>query len=152
MKWIIATALILQFIAFWFAAPELLGEKTLKRMRLQLQKLLSFLPMLIIWVVVLGYGLTFTISGLIKAYKGATSGISQSEIVNYYVILGICTIAYFIFIFRYKKIKNALDQRLAMPLVNKLIERSEFRSTALTIGAILFTLGFIIQLAVVLMT
>ncbi|MCT4623285.1 MAG: hypothetical protein N4A46_06645, partial [Schleiferiaceae bacterium] len=111
-----------------------------------------FLPMLIIWVVVLGYGLTFTISGLIKAYKGATSGISQSEIVNYYVILGICTIAYFIFIFRYKKIKNALDQRLAMPLVNKLIERSEFRSTALTIGAILFTLGFIIQLAVVLMT
>lgn len=146
MKWLAIIGLTFQFLAFWFAAPELLGESTLLRFQSSLKRLISVLPLLIILIVVLGYGLTFSVLGVLKGLQASETGIEESSMYRYFLIMGICTVVYFIFLAYYKKIKLGLETKLAAPLVNRLINNSQARSSALVIGAVLFTTGFLCQL------
>ena len=152
MKWLNLISIILQFVAFWFAAPELLGAATLKRFEIGLRKAIALLPMLVMFIVALGYGLTFSVLGLLKGIKGSKEGITISEFYSFITVLTIATLAYFVLIAFRKKLMAWLDIKLAKPLTEKLISNNEARSTALVIGAILFTLGFIVQLVVVLIS
>ena len=152
MKWLAIIGLTFQFLAFWFAAPELLGESTLQRFQDSLKKVISILPILIIFIVILGYGLTFSILGIVKGIQASEEGIQQAEFYNYFIVMGISTLIYFVFIGFYKRIKRWLENRLAIPLVNQLIENSHARSSALVVGAVLFTLGFVIQIVVLILT
>jgi len=151
MKWITATGLILQFFAFWFAAPELLGASTLKRFEKGLRKLIALIPLVFMTLVILGYGLTFFISGIVKAVKSQTEGIEEGELFEFFITLGVASILYFIFIFYYKKIKAWLETKVAQPLIYNLIENNHIRSISLVIGAVLFTLGFVLQIIAVLL-
>ena len=152
MKWINVIGLIFQFISFWFAAPELLGSSTLKRFESFLHKLIAKAPLIILIAIILSYGLTFFISGIYKAYQSQTTGISKSEMYNYFIILGIGTFLYILLMIFYKRIKTWLDVKFATPLLKNLIENNHARSIALIIGAILFTLGFIMQLVALLLS
>jgi hypothetical protein len=151
MKWLNIIGLTFQFLAFWFAAPELLGESTLLRFQSSLKKFISVLPLLIILFVVLGYGLTFSILGVLKGIEASETGIEESSMYRYFLVMGVCTLLYFLFLAFYKKIKTALETKLAAPLVNRLIENSQARSSALVIGAVLFSLGFVLQLVVLIL-
>ena len=146
MKALNIVGLICQFIAFWFAAPELLGENTLKRMQNGIQKLVTFIPIAVTLVVVLGYGLTFIGISAFNAYKMAQTGEAVINPTKYFVAMGIFTVLYMLFIIRYKKIKAYLETHVAIPLTYKLLHNSEVRKNALIIGAILFTVGFLAQL------
>ena len=146
MKWVTILGLTFQFLAFWFAAPELLGATTLKRFEVGLKKFILFLPMFTVILVVLTYGITSIGIGLFKTIKSQTEGVDESEIYNYYLGLGIGTVFYIVFLIFYKRIKNWLTIKLAEPLAKKLIEDNQTRSIALIIGAVLFTLGFVAQL------
>ena len=152
MKWLAIIGLTLQFLAFWFAAPELLGEQTLQRFQNSLKKVLSVLPIIIILAIVFGYGLTFSIIGIMKGMRAAETGIEESEMYSYFIVMGICTLMYFVFLGFYKKIKYWLEQKLAIPLVNQLIQNSQARSSALVVGAVLFSLGFVIQIVVLVLS
>ncbi len=148
MKWVNAIGLLLQFIAFWLAAPELLGELTLRRFEKGLKKLVTLLPMIIIWVVILGYGVTSLILSLLKGFDAAKNGTTAESLTLFYIKLGVATIAYFVFMFFYKRIKKGLETKLAQPLVEKLINNTETRKQSLILGAILFSLGFMLQFIV----
>tara|TARA_B110000046_G_scaffold183520_1_gene219774 strand:+ start:660 stop:848 length:189 start_codon:yes stop_codon:yes gene_type:complete len=52
---------------------------------------------------------------------------------------------YFIFIFASKRIQRWLAKTVADPLIDKLIDQGETRKNALIIGAVLFTVGFLVQ-------
>lgn len=149
MKWLNAFGLLLQFLSFWFAAPELLGDSFLKRMQGGLKTFITKFSLVILLIVVLGYGLTFSFLGIIKGMKASENPISQNEMIQYYIVFGFATIAYMIFILNYKKIKTWLDVRVAGPLIEKLILNPDLRKNALISGAILFTLGFLIQFAII---
>jgi hypothetical protein len=148
MKWVNAIGLLLQFVAFWLAAPELLGEPTLRRFEKGLKKLVTLLPMIIIWVVILGYGVTSLILSLMKGFDAATNGTTTESLTAFYIKLGVATIVYFIFMVFYKRIKKGLETKLAQPLVEKLINNTETRKQSLILGAMLFSLGFIMQFVV----
>lgn len=152
MKWLNLISIVLQFVAFWFAAPELLGAATLKRFELGLRKAIALIPMLIMFIVALGYGITFSVLGLLKGIKGSKEGITIIEFYSFITVLTIATLAYFVLIAFRKKLMKWLDIKLAKPLTEKLISNNEARSTALVIGAILFTLGFLVQLVIVLIS
>lgn len=152
MKWVNVIGLILQFAAFWFAAPELLGAKTLKRFEIGLTRLLSSIPLIILMIGCVGYGLSFAIAGVLKGMKGAEEGLSESEFYSFIITLGIGTLVYIVFMFFFNRIKAWLEKRIAEPLISGLISNNHIRSTALIIGAVLFTVGFILQLGVVLLT
>lgn len=152
MKTLTVIGLICQFVAFWFAAPELLGEATLKRMQSGIQKLVTYIPIIITIVVIFGYGLTFIgISGY-NVYKMSQTGEAVINPTKYFVAFGIFTTLYMVFIFRYKKIKVYLETKVAIPLTHKIVHNSEMRKNALIIGAILFTVGFFAQLTAVILS
>lgn len=148
MKWVNAIGLLLQFVAFWLAAPELLGEPTLRRFEKGLKKLVTQLPMIIIWIVILGYGVTSIIISLMKGLDAARNGTTESDMMAFYIKLGIVSGLYFIFIAFYKRIKKGLETKLAQPLVEKLINNTETRKQSLILGAVLFSLGFMLQFMV----
>lgn len=148
MKWVNAIGLLLQFIAFWLAAPELLGEPTLRRFEKGLKKFVTLLPMIIIWVVILGYGITSLILSLMKGLDAAKNGTTESDMNAFYIKLAVVSGLYFIFIAFYKRIKIGLETKLAQPLVEKLINNTETRKQALILGAVLFSVGFLLQFIV----
>jgi hypothetical protein len=149
MKWINALGLLLQFISFWFAAPELLGVNTLKRFESTLRKFVASLPLIILLAFILVYAVSMSVLGIMKGLKASEVGLEKNEMLQVYTIMGICLILYFVFLFFFKRIKNWLDIHLAQPLVSGLINNNKTRSSALIVGAILFTIGFLLQLVVI---
>jgi len=145
MKWINASGLILQFLAFWFAAPELLGESTLKRFESGLRKFIGRIPILLLMVGVLAYAFLFAVIGLMKGLDAAKHGMEETEMYRFFWVLGLSSLAYFVAIIFYKRILNWLDRKLALPLTEKLIHNNQTRKTALLIGGVLFSIGFILQ-------
>lgn len=150
MKWLNAIGLILQFVAFWFAAPELLGEATLKRLEKGLQRFVALMPLIIILLVVFVYGFVFIGIAVYNTVVISQTGSTTINPTTYYIALGISTAIYMAIMFNFKRVRSFLDKRLAVPLVQNLINSNEVRRTALLIGAILFTLGFLAQLTVIL--
>lgn len=148
MKWVNAIGLLLQFVAFWLAAPELLGEPTLRRFEKGLKKLVTQLPIIIIWIVILGFGITSLVISLMKGWDAARNGTTENEMNDFYIKLAIVCGLYFVFIAFYKQIKKGLETKLAQPLVEKLINNTETRKQSLILGAILFSLGFMLQFIV----
>lgn len=147
-----ALGLILQFASFWLAAPELLGRQTLERFENGLRKFAAALPMILMMLFIMGYGLTFGIMGVVKGMKASESGISSSEMNEYYITIGISSVAYMIFMIYYKRIQKWIELKFAAPLTNAIIRNNESRKNALITGSILFTVGFMMQLIVILAT
>ncbi len=152
MKLLTAIGLICQFVAFWFAAPELLGESALKRMQSGIQKLVTWIPIIVSLLIILGYGLTFITISAYNAYQMSKTGEVVIDPTKYFVAMAIFTTLYIVFIIKYKKIKSYLENKVAIPLTHKLLNSNETRKNALIIGALLFTIGFVAQFVAVLLT
>ena len=152
MKWINAFGLLLQFVSFWFAAPELLGVNTLKRFEAGLRKFVSSLPLILMMVVVLGFAISLSVMGILKGVEGGEGGLTKPEMIQFIIVLIVCMIFYAVFMFFFKRIKTWLDLHLAQPLITGLINNNKARSSALIVGAALFTLGFLLQLFVVIIS
>ena len=71
------------------------------------------------------------------------------DLYSFYLVMTIATTLYFILMLRYKKIVNWLDLKFAKPLTETLINNNQSRKNALVVGAIIFTMGFLMQLFVI---
>ena len=142
VKWLNLAGLVFQFVAFWFAAPELLGADTLKRFENGLVKTLSQLPGILLGVAGFAVGTGLGIYGMYTGMQG-----DATKVVRAMIWIGVLFGLYLIFmIFYYKRLQHYLKHRVAEPLLQMLIANNEARKTALVVGAILFTVGFIAQL------
>lgn len=151
MKWLTAFAMLIQFISFWLAAPELIGDTTLKRLNSFLQKFISNLSMILLTLLVLAISISFSINGIIKGMSYSATGVTREEVNKYLITLAISGIIYIIFLINFKKIKLWMDTRIAAPLITKFTYSDSFRKNSLIIGAILFTFGFLIQFMIILL-
>ncbi|MGV0833631.1 hypothetical protein F0358_09105 [Empedobacter brevis] len=124
--------LVLQFLAFWMAAPEILGVDWLRKTEGLIRKMISQLPQLILAVLGMVLGVMF--------YH------SMHSIFAFVVVIIIIAILLLL----YKKLGQVLDEKISKPLIKKLILNDTFRFTLLKFAALFFTLGFIIQIALVL--
>ncbi|MGV0755076.1 hypothetical protein ACTS95_06160 [Empedobacter brevis] len=124
--------LVLQFLAFWMAAPEILGVDWLRKTEGLIRKMISQLPQLILAVFGMVLGVMF--------YH------SMRSIFAFVVVIIIIAILLLL----YKKLGQVLDEKISKPLIKKLILNDTFRFTLLKFAALFFTLGFIIQIALVL--
>ncbi|MBK7030658.1 MAG: hypothetical protein IPH45_16265 [Bacteroidales bacterium] len=149
MKWINATGMLLQFLAFWFAAPELLGDTKLKAFEKGLKNLIAAIPMILLILIITIFSVSSAVSGILKGMNASREGVNSSELYSYYLILLFALILYFIFVFFYKRIHIWLVEHLAKPLSYKLINQQSTRKSALIVGAILFTIGFLCQFILV---
>lgn len=133
MNWIKIVSIVsisLQFISFWLAAPEILGSKWLQKAEVIIRKAIKTIPGLI--MLILGAFIGFFTP---KALSGF-----NLKILIPLILLFILTIIFS------KKIQKLLDEKISVPLLNKLIINQDFRFSLLKTAALLFTTGFILQI------
>jgi len=140
--------LCLQFLAFWLAAPELLGAETMKRFEAGLVKIISQLPGMLFGFVGFSLGMGMGVYGFYTGMQGDKALVYKSM----YIMGGIMVVYVIFMVFFYKRLQVYLQARVAEPLMQKLINNNESRKTALVFGAILFTAGFVMQLAVLIIS
>lgn len=134
-KLLLILGLTLQFVAFWLAAPEILGVQWLKKAERIIRKIISNIPSFFLLIL------------------GILMGMLFSSITKNFVFLGIITALMIglVLIFS-KKIAYILDVKISKPLLDKLIINSNLRYTLLKIAATFFTLGFVIQVVMILIS
>lgn len=148
MKWLNILGMVLQFLSFWCAAPELLGEATMKRMEVGMTRFVARIPVILVFGGMMTYALVVAGFGIME---GITAGRGEEPMVDmatYAVILGAACVVYFIFLLFHKRILRWLELRLAQPLVHRLVASADARRNALVLGAVLLTVGFLMQLVV----
>lgn len=145
MKWLNIVGLILQFLAFWFAAPELLGEQALKRFESGLIKLVAKVPTYLIALLAMGSGAAMSVYGIRSGMHAAETG-QQNMFLTIGIILLVSVGLMVYFIFFARRTQRWLLQNFAEPLIYKLINNQESRKLALVSAAVIFTLGFLCQL------
>ena len=151
MKWLNVLGLIFQFFAFWFAAPELLGGDTLKRFEKGLISFVSKMPSILLALLAIVFGTGMSIFGIQQGISATENNASNMiGIMIFILVISAVTMAYFIFFSR--RTQHWMQRRYAQPFIEKLIQNGESRKSALIIGAILFTVGFILQLMVALLS
>jgi hypothetical protein len=146
LKWINIIGLCLQFAAFWLAAPELLGESTLKRFEKGLKKMVASIPTILLLVVMSVYGGYFMYEGLTGIIASQDGGLEESDMISYFIKLGVFSLIYMLYMFTYKRISDQIKKHISEPLIHKLINNNQSRKNALIVGAIVFSAGFFLQL------
>ncbi|MBS7332491.1 MAG: hypothetical protein KIG88_02690 [Weeksellaceae bacterium] len=136
IKILTLTGLTLQFISFWLAAPEILGPDWIVKTEDFFRKLIRKIPTLVL------------------SFLGAIIGVIfyQSIILDtIFILVMICILFISVLVF-HKRIEYFLDHKISNPLIQKLILNESFRFTLLKIAALLFSLGFVIQIFLALFT
>ena len=151
MKWLNILGMLLQFLSFWCAAPELLGESTMRRLETGMTRFVARIPVILVFGAMLVYALGMGLFGLVEGLRASRGQQVPLDMRSYYVFLGAAMVIYFAFMLAHKRIIAWLETRLAGPLVHKLVSNPDARRNALVLGAVLLTTGFLMQLVVALL-
>ena len=145
MKWLNILGMLLQFLSFWCAAPELLGEATMQRLEKGMTRFVARIPVIIVFGGMMAYALA---AGLFGVYEGITAARGEQPLISpryYFLFIGVAMVVYLTFMVFYKKILAYLERTLARPLVHRLVADGDARRKGLILGATLLTTGFILQ-------
>lgn len=148
MKWANAAGILLQFLSFWLAAPELLGLERLQAIEGRVRGLIRHLP-----------GLVFALVGLSMAVFGTWFGIHSSSTPHFLLDHPRAAPAYFIavtlvmvpLLLFHRRITAALERWLVAPLLRRLIMDEGVRVRSLFLGAAFMTVGVVLQLVAALL-
>lgn len=149
MKWLNLLGMVLQFLSFWCAAPELLGEGTMRRLETGMTRFVARIPVILVLGGMLLYALGLGLFGLVEGLRAGRGDHVPMDTNSYFVFLGCAMVAYAVFMVFHKRILGWLEHRLAQPLVHRLVANADTRRNALVLGAVLLTTGFVFQLVVV---
>ena len=151
MKWINLTGLLLQFIAFWLAAPELLGQEALKRFEKGLVSFISTLPSILMGLLGIGFGASMAFYGISEGLKAAEG--AQTDIVQTMVLIAMISVILMVYFLVFaKRTQKWMKRKFAEPLMTRLIENNESRKQALIVAAVLFSIGFLLQVVAIALT
>lgn len=130
IKIINIVSICLQFFSFWLAAPEILGSAWLQKAEAIIKKAIMKIPNIILMFIGLIIGHSFA-NGLYK------------DDIKMVILFGVIFIIVLAFS---KKMKTLLNDKISTPLLNKLIINDSFRFTLLKTAALIFTVGFLLQI------
>lgn len=145
MKLITVLGMLLQYFAFFFALPELLGEGRLIQLNQWILKFINKIPFI-------ASGLLCAILGLVMAIWGGSleSNISPIQKKIFYItIISTLLFAILISVFQ-KKVVKFLTNRIANPIAKRISESSDFRLRALKFAALFYTVGLALLIFAVL--
>ncbi len=136
MQWIDRVGLLLNFLAFCFAAPELLGEQRLKAWRRQLERW-SMAIVILVWFLLLSF-LWVGFSDLIP--DEMVDMMPTIWLISTTTVLSVASALPLI-------VPGGVLSRIVRPMMQQLADDAQARQRSLAAGAILFVLGFVSQLA-----
>jgi hypothetical protein len=135
MQWIDRVGLVVNFLAFCLAAPELLGEERLKAWGRQLERW-SMAIVLMVWFLLLSF-LWVGFSDLIP--DEVVEMMPTIWLVSTTAVLSVVSALPLI-------IPGGVHKRIVQPMMRQLAEDGHARQRFFVAGAILFVLGFLLQL------
>jgi len=136
MQWIDRVGLLLNFLAFCFAAPELLGERRLKTWRQPLERWLMVIVVLV-WFLLLSF-LWVAFSDLMP--DEMVEMMPTIWLISTTAVLSVVSALPLI-------IPGGVLSRVVRPMIQQLADDAHARRRFLAAGAVLFVLGFLLQLA-----
>jgi hypothetical protein len=143
--WLNRVGLILGFLSFWFAAPEFIGVERLRKWEYVLAKVISKFPlkgvpifMASFYAGILAIAFFFDFADRMSDFVYNFVGSRQVSLVFFFVLLLAIPVAVVIVL---RRLLNMLPT-----IVSKLANDANVRQTALFIGAVLFTVSFLLQL------
>lgn len=136
--------MVLEFFSFWFAAPELLGEERLRRLRDSFGRGIKALPSLtakiLYWILVLSLPVIL----IVVFWRRVSAYVNWSlrhplleEVTD--LLLTVLAIAVEVYTFKF------LSRYVAEPILTKLADNNRLRQHSLVLAAVLFVVGFIFQ-------
>jgi hypothetical protein len=150
MKWVNILGMVLQFLSFWCAAPELLGESTMRRLEAGMTRFVARIPVILVFGSMLLYALGMGLFGLVEGLRASRGEGVPMDATTYYLFVGAAMFAYALFMVFHKRLLGWLERTLAKPLVQRLVASADARRNALILAAFLLTTGFLLQLIVAL--
>ena len=136
---------MLQFLSFWLAAPELLGESTLKRLQVGLIRFVSMFPIYFFAVLGAVLGITMGVAGVYRGLNAA-EGMQENDFVYFIVSLGATMTVYFVLLGFRIKIEKWISRSFGEPFIMSIINDEGFRRKLLLSASVLFSAGFLCQL------
>lgn len=135
MAWLNRIGLILNFVSFWLAAPEILGEERLKTLyRTGLKSVPFIAGFFIFYLYILLIGLP--VIYIIQHFK-------DTNVAKYTLLAGF--ILMFVGLPLSGYLRNRIDRWLQSSLFLELVDNYLLRRRLLFLGGIFFVTGFVLQ-------
>lgn len=135
---------MLQFLSFWLAAPELLGELTLKRLQVGLIRFVSMFPIYFFAVLGAVLGITMGVAGVYRGLNAA-EGMQENDFFYFIVTLGATMTLYFVLLGFRVQIEKWITRSFGEPFIMSIINNEGFRRKLLLSASVLFSAGFLCQ-------
>jgi hypothetical protein len=121
--------IVLEFLSFWFAAPEILGEGRLRKLERGLEVGVRLLSVMV-WVTAALLGLLVGVMVVVATGEMVTA---SAAII---VVFGLTVVAWGL----------KWEDKVISPLLRVLADYEHIRQRSLAAGAVLFVVGFLLQL------
>jgi hypothetical protein len=143
INWLNRIGLTLGFSSFWFAAPEFIGERRLKMWEMALANFAGKVPRAFgrfaLWLLTIGaFGMAIS-CGFLSHYSKHMSSDNGLFLTPLYCFI-IYWIAFVLLFWAHPRL-----QRLAARTVSSLANDRQQRQRSLFIGAVCFTISFLLQ-------
>ena len=89
MKWLNILGMLLQFLSFWCAAPELLGEPTMRRLETGMTRFVARIPVILVFGGMLLYAIGMGIFGVVEGLRASRGESVPLDTTSYYVFVGV---------------------------------------------------------------
>jgi hypothetical protein len=133
--WVNRVGIVLEFLSFWFAAPEILGEERLRAVEQGVEKGIGLLPAVVgsRWTV-FALGM---VAGVLVSLRAVTEGLWEDL-----GLLGITAAA----VGTGMAVVTITLEKVVEPVLRVLADDQRIRQRSLAVGTVLFVVGFLLQL------
>ena len=143
--WVNRVGVVLEFLSFWLAAPEILGEARLRALERRVEDVVRVFPAVVtgvfvmVWLLTAIWRVRFD-TELLMGWR--VGGIRSGVIYTASLILTLISI----YLLTLYPTRRVLTENIVRPLLLKLADDQRIRQRSLAVGAVLFVVGFLLQL------
>jgi len=135
--WVNRVGIVLEFLSFWFAAPEILGEGRLRALEQRVEQGIRVLPWVALGVMgAVGMILQVVFALIAKSWSRRTANVACV----------VAMVATFWYCMRMATVVGKLRLKVVPSLLHVLADEESIRQRSLAVGAVLFVVGFLLQL------
>jgi hypothetical protein len=153
MDWSLVKALnllgiVLEFLSFWFAAPEILGERRLRAIERRLEKGIEKSPLTLLWVAMvaaLALMWVVTMAMCWVTLRLMLVGMTPVDVLANVLAVVVMALLPMCVLSAALTVAIKLQEKVVPPLLRVLADDERIRQRSLVVGAVLFMIAFLCQ-------
>jgi hypothetical protein len=152
-EWTERIAMVLEFLSFWFAAPELLGKAILKEWENRLKSGIAAIPKIFVYIATIVWILLwlFTVLCVLRyadlnlPRESGKRWVDEHWLASRALFGGVTGGFFLALYFLRARVRRFAVEKVVKPLLHKFADDSRARQRALALGAALFVTAFILK-------